>query len=205
MSYNYYELLNIPPNASQEDVEQAYKSAQETYAFSNQAIKEVFTEEESVMFLKIVEEAYQVLGNCELRKIYDEKTSSSSGRTEEVVSEMLLIIEDLQKKQLAEQAKPPFVRDEVFEIEISSCSNWTGSMLKRLREYKQLTAENVYEKTKINPWYVTAVEDMDAHNLPAPVFVRGYVVQIAKLFGLNEKLVADTYMKNFNLHNGHKA
>ncbi|MNY61710.1 hypothetical protein D3C86_1984200 [compost metagenome] len=53
------------------------------------------------------------------------------------------------------------------------------------------------EITKINPWYVTAIEKMDAAGLPAVVFVRGYVSQIAKALGLDEKKVADSYMKLF--------
>jgi cytoskeletal protein RodZ len=36
---------------------------------------------------------------------------------------------------------------------------------------------------------------MDLANLPAQVFIRGYVVQISKLLGLDEKRVADSYMK----------
>jgi cytoskeletal protein RodZ len=36
---------------------------------------------------------------------------------------------------------------------------------------------------------------MDVKNLPASVFVRGYVIQMAKELGLNEKNVADSYMK----------
>jgi cytoskeletal protein RodZ len=36
---------------------------------------------------------------------------------------------------------------------------------------------------------------MDPQNLPAPVFIRGYVVQMSKMLGLDEKKVADSYMK----------
>jgi cytoskeletal protein RodZ len=31
--------------------------------------------------------------------------------------------------------------------------------------------------------------------LPAPVFVRGYIVQIARFLNLDDKYVADSYMK----------
>ena len=40
---------------------------------------------------------------------------------------------------------------------------------------------------------------MEPGNLPAVVFVRGYVVQIAKAMGLDDKKVADSYMKNFKI------
>jgi len=38
---------------------------------------------------------------------------------------------------------------------------------------------------------------MSPADLPAPVFVRGYVVQLARLYGLNERIVADSYMGQF--------
>jgi cytoskeletal protein RodZ len=51
------------------------------------------------------------------------------------------------------------------------------------------------EVTKVSSFYINAIEAMEPQNLPATVFVRGYVGQIAKTLGLNEKAVADSYMK----------
>ncbi|MNY57667.1 hypothetical protein D3C86_1939040 [compost metagenome] len=55
----------------------------------------------------------------------------------------------------------------------------------------------MHDITKINPYYVKGIEKMDPANLPAVVYVRGYVVQIAKALGLDDKKVADSYMKTF--------
>jgi cytoskeletal protein RodZ len=55
----------------------------------------------------------------------------------------------------------------------------------------------MHEKTKINPWYLTAIEKMDVVNLPAAVFVRGYVIQMARLMNLKDLVVADSYMKAY--------
>ncbi|RYZ85410.1 MAG: helix-turn-helix domain-containing protein, partial [Proteobacteria bacterium] len=69
------------------------------------------------------------------------------------------------------------------------------AFLKRVREYKNITASKMSAITKINSYYVTAIESMDTGSLPAPVFIRGYVIQIAKVLGLDEKKVAESYMK----------
>jgi cytoskeletal protein RodZ len=45
---------------------------------------------------------------------------------------------------------------------------------------------------------LNAVENEDKKNLPAPVFVRGYITQIAKVLGIDGKKAADSYMVNFN-------
>ncbi|HRO66442.1 MAG TPA: helix-turn-helix transcriptional regulator, partial [Pseudobdellovibrionaceae bacterium] len=68
---------------------------------------------------------------------------------------------------------------------------------KKVREYKKISTERMSEINKIHSYYLVAIENMDPSNLPAPVFVRGYVVQMAKLLNLNDKLIADSYMKAF--------
>jgi cytoskeletal protein RodZ len=64
-----------------------------------------------------------------------------------------------------------------------------------VREYKKISIDKLQESTKVNPWYLKSLETMDVKNLPATVFVRGYIIQLAKELGLNEKHVADSYMK----------
>lgn len=72
-----------------------------------------------------------------------------------------------------------------------------GEDLKAYREYKMMSVEKLSGITKINSYYIVAIENMNPDGLPAVVFVRGYVVQMAKALGLNEKIVADSYMKTF--------
>ena len=94
-----------------------------------------------------------------------------------------------------ESEKPAYEKNQALETEIESCADWNGDFLKKVREYKQYSLELLHEKTKVNPWYLAALEKMEPENLPAPVFVRGYVTQFAKTLGLNEKQVAESYMK----------
>ncbi len=53
--------------------------------------------------------------------------------------------------------------------------------LKRLRELRGLSLADISQRTKIRPAILAAIEAEDVTLLPAPVYVRGFVLQIAKL------------------------
>lgn len=88
-------------------------------------------------------------------------------------------------------------KDYEFENMIAAKKEWSGDDLKQVREYRRLSYDELTDITKINPWYIAALEKMDPANLPVEVFVRGYVLQVAKALSLKEKVVADSYMRLF--------
>jgi cytoskeletal protein RodZ len=67
-------------------------------------------------------------------------------------------------------------------------------MLKKVREYKNISIEKMSEITRINQYYLQSVEKNDWKNLPVAVFIRGFIVQITRILGLNEKKVVDSFM-----------
>ncbi|MEK2647195.1 helix-turn-helix domain-containing protein [Bdellovibrio sp. BCCA] len=196
--YNYYEILELTANAPQHEVTTAYERARATYSGENPAIYTIFSEQEARQLLVLIEEAYQVLGNKILRNIYDQRLLSGRSSLNDLTYESILeASKQVFPEPKAEKPAAAYKKDESFEKEIAARENWDGAFLKKVREYKQLSTQRLSEITKINSYYVTAVENMDPANLPAVVFVRGYVVQIAKALGLDDKKVADSYMKNF--------
>lgn len=200
--YNYYEILELPKSAPQHEVTTAYERARATYSGENPAIYTIFSDNEARELLAMIEEAYAVLGNKSLRVIYDQRLFGGGVHTHELSYQSILTASRaLFPDHKAEDKKPVYKVNEKFEQEIKEKSDWDGAFLKKVREYKAWTIERLSEITKVNPYYITALEAMNPDGLPAPVFVRGYVVQVAKTLCLNEKLVADTYMKNFKAGN----
>ncbi len=198
--YNYYEVLELAANATQADITTAYERAKSTYSGENSAIYTIFSEQEARELLTVIEEAYQVLGNKILRNIYDQRLQAGLSSLNDLT--YVSILEASKKvypEPKQEKAVFSYKRDESFEASIQNQTEWDGSFLRKVREYKQLTIPKLSEITKINPFYITAIENMEPANLPAVVFVRGYVVQIAKAMGLDDKKVADSYMKNFKI------
>ncbi|WP_413569087.1 helix-turn-helix domain-containing protein [Bdellovibrio sp. HCB117] len=196
--YNYYEILELTANAPQHEVSAAYERARTTYSGENPAIYTIFSEQEARELLVLIEEAYQVLGNKILRNIYDQRLLSGRASLNDLTyASIIEASKQVFPEQKVEKPIPTFKKDDAFEKEIAAKENWDGAFLQKVREYKQISVQRMSEITKINSYYVTAVEGMDPSGLPAVVFVRGYVVQIAKALGLDDKKVADSYMKNF--------
>lgn len=203
-NYNFYEVLEINANCPQHEVTKAYERARSTYSGNNPAVYTIFSEFEARELMKLIEEAYSVLGNNTLRALYDEKLLSGTASPSDLTYNALLAIskQNLPFLTVKEEVRPQFKRDPSIEKMITDHLEWNGSDLKKVREYKNLSLEKMNEITKINPFYIKSIEEMDPTNLPATVFIRGYVVQIAKALGIDEKRVADSYMKLFKQKNG---
>lgn len=196
--HNYYEILELPTNAAQHEVTTAYDRAKRTYSGENPAIYTVFSDTEARELLGLIEEAYSVLGNKTLRSIYDQRLLSNQFSLDDLsYGSILGASKQYYPEPKPEQKRPQYQKDAEFEKEIFAQTQWDGTFLKKVREYKGLSIERISEKTKINPYYITSIEKMETKSLPASVFVRGYVSQIAKELGLNEKLVADSYLTLF--------
>src|SRR5947208_3257831 len=69
---NYYEVLEVAEDAPPHEIHRAYQRAKSTYSSDNPALYSMFSPEEARELLRLIEEAYTVLGNPGLRKSYDE-------------------------------------------------------------------------------------------------------------------------------------
>lgn len=206
LKHNYYEILEVQQDASQHDIVMAYEKAKRTYSGQNPALYAIFSSEEAQLFRHMLDEAFTVLGNETYRNIYEKRMQSKSFQENDLTADAIkaaslqLFVET--PITVPAQAEPlpkidEFIADPEFEAEIAAKKEWTGEDLKMVREYKKISLEHMHDKTKINPWYITAIEKFDVGNLPAPVFVRGYVVQMARMMKLNDSVVADSYMRSF--------
>lgn len=202
--YNYYEILELPANSPENEVTAAYERAKTTYSGENQAIYTIFSEQEAREMINMIEEAYKILGNKILRHIYDQRLLSGHASLNDLTYASILDA----SKQLAPEVKSEpkkvasYEKDAELESFISKNEDWNGESLKQVREYKNLSIDRLSEITKINPWYISAIERTQPGDLPAIVFVRGYVIQIARALNLNDKIVADSYMKTFKAQLG---
>lgn len=196
--YNYYDILELNANSAQNEVTKAYDRVKATYSGDNPAIYTIFSEQEARAFLVLIEEAYSVLGNKNLRSIYDQRLLSGRFKNNDLSYDAIVTAsKQMFVEPRQEEKKNSYDKDEAFEKEIANCELWDGEFIRKVREYKKITLAKMSDITKVNSYYVKAIESMDPDSLPAVVFIRGYVVQIAKVLGLDEKKVADSYMKVF--------
>jgi hypothetical protein len=72
---------------------------------------------------------------------------------------------------------------------------WTGEVLRRVRESRGLTLHQIAERTKVARHHLEAIEADRYAMLPAPVYLRGILVSLAKELRLDGPKVSRSYLE----------
>lgn len=201
---NYYELLEISTDATLQEIHQGYKKAKATYSTSNAAIYSIFNEEEANELNKLIEEAYSVLSHPDQKRNYDKRLhlKQKNQDPEDSAYEVNFTKEQPLKEQNAEEVVVKdgliiknYEQDPDFEVKIKNLEDCSGYFLRKVRQYKNITIEEVSQFSKISKTNILALENEDLETLPARVFIRGFALQVARLLGLNSNDFATGYMK----------
>jgi cytoskeleton protein RodZ len=70
-----------------------------------------------------------------------------------------------------------------------------GQKLKATREGQSLSLGQIYDRTKIPPNHLEAIESGIADDLPETVYVAGFIKRYGDLLGLNGQSLADEYKR----------
>jgi flagellar biosynthesis protein FlhG len=190
---DYYETLEIPQDASPEDVARAYHLALSTYAEGSLAGHSVFSEGDVEVIRERIEMAYQALSDPELRVAYDAQLARQREEEHErpappdpaalavAVSSAVDSVESLESLELDE------LDDEDGEFD--------GPRLRRVRLRNGVDLDQIAAVTKVNPTYLRFIEEERFDDLPAAVYVRGFVKGYASCVGLDPERVAKSYMQ----------
>ena len=69
-----------------------------------------------------------------------------------------------------------------------------GQVLKRLRQARGLSLEAMVEASKIRKPYLIAIEEQDFENLPARVYLRGFLMTIGRVLKVDKAKLAEGYL-----------
>ena len=205
---NYYNLLDISPNASFEEVRSAYDQAMSIYSTDSIPTYSLFTQKERKLILSRLTEAYKTLTNNQLRKEYNhsliekgelspkeigsslpEDSSIDKGKLQEVSAESLI-----QKEEIEENEHPPSGRSlDLFDNQISV----TGKRIKMIRTTKEISLEEIYKKTNIPQKTLENIEEERFEKLPALVYLKGFLKTYAKILQVDQIEMVDGYMKRY--------
>jgi curved DNA-binding protein CbpA len=210
---NYYEILEIPIDATYEEVKQGYKSARNAYSGDSLALYSIMSKEECDNILSLIEEAYSIISDPVKRAKYDEargfnseshstrkkemefNTSPVASMARETISKPKPNAQNKMTKLMAtKRFALEYTVDPEFEKEIESATEFSGEFLQKIREYRNVDILRLAEMTKISKTYLKKIEEEDTQGLPALVYVRGFVYQYAKCLKLNPDLVATSYL-----------
>ena len=209
---DHYEILEISPDAAVEVIERAYRMAQVTYADDSLAGYSVFGAGDSEAIRERVEIAYRVLMDAEARRAYDVALAGGEVAEPPVAEpiarpnagdsgEALAPPEHPERLAAAAEPTPPLPIDELDALEDEG-REFDGARLRRARLHRGMELEDVSGVTKISATYLRYIEEDRFAELPAPVYIRGFVAAFADCMGLDSKRIAASYMKHFKSETG---
>ncbi len=193
---DHYDLLEIPRNATMADIERAYRLSQQTYGEGSLALYSIFESGEAAAIQERLDEAYKILSDPESRAVYDEDQPLPDAPAS------LRPWVDAQFQEASPAASPNEVAtsspDEDVEpydaFEDEGGGDFDGIRLRRARLFRGYEIDEIADVTKVSRTHLRNIEDENFVDLPADVYVRGFVAAYATAIGLDPKIVVPSYM-----------
>lgn len=182
---NLYETLGLGRTAADDEIRRAYKRQREIFRPGSFPVVSVVSDTAMRDEQARIEEAYDTLLDPNKRRAYDLSTFPADAPTGD---EGAPRIDDARAAELlllqAELAR-----------EINAETEFTGALLRKVRESQGVELAEIAQRTKISGLHLSAIEDERAKDLPAPVYVQGFVQEVAKFLKLDPTQVARTYVR----------
>lgn len=182
---NLYEMLAVHPGATDEELRRAYKRQRDIYQRGSLPLSSLLTDKERQSELSRIEEAHDTLLDPLRRQAYDlsafpelepNQPAHSSAVDEALEAERAMLRQELSR-------------------EINSETEFTGQLLRKVRQAHGIELEEIANRTKISRGHLQAIEAEDFAHLPALVYTRGFVQQVAKYLKLDPTQVSRTFVR----------
>jgi flagellar biosynthesis protein FlhG len=177
---SHHDLLEVDRGATDEEIRRAFKRAKEIYAADALACYGFFEPDELEKVRTRLEEAYDVLLDPARRRPYELSVFPIEEDEEEE--------KPTTKRERRDLPPPP---------EITPDTEFNGILIRQVRESQGVDLKDISHRTKVGLPYLQAIEDEDYGALPAPVYVRGFVAELAKFLRLDATQVSRTYVKRY--------
>jgi flagellar biosynthesis protein FlhG len=186
----YYEVLETEPGVSDEEVRRAYRAMKEIYATGSLVVSGLYDEHDLTELHTRVNAAHDTLYAPERRRLYDlalpeadlaraVRAAAQTGRRAPAASTV--------------EERP----DTTPEVTLDLTAEVTGAVLRKVRESRGIELGDIAQRTKISERYLRALEDERFTEMPAVVYVRGYVMEYARALRLDAPRVAESYLARY--------
>jgi len=189
-SDSHYELLEVAPTASFEDIRRANRRIREIYGVESIAISGLYDPASLEAVHRRLDLAYTTLMDAAKRKEYDMELFPDG--VPMPVSPPLPSDTPLRGTPKVDELATLVVRPPMPEI--SGETEFSGALLRQVREAVGIELREIADRSKIGMAYLLALENEEWSKLPAPVYVRGFLAEYARALGLDIERVKQTYL-----------
>ena len=193
-SDSHYDLLEVPPTASFEDIRRANRRIRDVYGAESIAVSGLYDPPSLEAVHRRLDLAYTTLMDAAKRKEYDGELFPDgvpmpvSPPANDTAPLPRAPVKSEDPATLA--ARPPMP-------EITARTEFSGPLLRQIREAVGVELREIAERSKIGMAYLQALEGEVFAKLPAPVYVRGFLAEYARALGLDAERVKQTYLDRF--------
>jgi flagellar biosynthesis protein FlhG len=197
-----YEVLELEPGASEEEIRRAHRRQKEIYAPESMAIAGLYAHEGLDVVQRRIEDAYDTLLDVERRHAYDLELFPSGlpARRNAPQTPMAVPVGHgtTPATGIAAPTEPPPER--LPEPIITPDTEIDGPLLRRLRESRGVALADISARTKVGASHLRAIEDERWDALPAEVYLRGFLVEFARFLRLEPSQVTQSYLNRYRRH-----
>jgi flagellar biosynthesis protein FlhG len=184
----HYETLSLPRDATPDQVERAYHFFAGMYEEAALATYSLLDTEQQRDARARIRQAYEVLHDPAQRDLYDrsleEGTPLAAGERGPAAV----------PAPIPSPPAPP-AKAEVQHVARFLAEPVTGASLRKAREERSITLQEIAASTKIGVRFLEYIESDRHSDLPAVVYIRGFVQEYARCLGLDPRSTAESYMK----------
>ena len=195
---DFYELLEIPRTAGAGEIERAYRLAQQTFGEDSLATYSLFENADAAVIRDRLDEAYRILSDPEARAAYDESTDFAPDPEPGPPAPEAPLRGEPEQLAIASLDSPgesiEEVVDEYEAFEDEGGGDFDGLRLRRTRLFRGYEIDDISDVTKVSGAHLRNIEEENFGDLPADVYVRGFVTAYAKTIGLDPGVVVPSYM-----------
>jgi flagellar biosynthesis protein FlhG len=167
---DHYEVLGIEPSATGDEVEEAYRRCVVLYGEGSLATYSLLEPDEVEAVRARVREAYEVLRDPDRRRDYDAVPRRPTAAPAAPPPE-------------APRPEPGVLPDPV-----------TGAALRRVREERGVVLKDIARASRIGVRFLEYIEADRHADLPAVVYLRGFLQEYARGVGLDPQRTAASYL-----------
>jgi flagellar biosynthesis protein FlhG len=195
----HYETLEVEPAATDEDIRRAYRRMRDVYGQDSLVVCGLWSRERLFALQARLDEAYETLMDAERRRAYDvalfpdgqppRKRPPTDGSGPLAVPRDRtgpIAVEDLP----APEEKKPLPPEPLMGPD----TPFTGGLLKQIREARGIDIHAIAQRTKVGVSHLRAIEEEHWANLPATVYVRGFLTEYARYLRLDAGRVTQGFL-----------
>jgi len=166
----HFEILELRVDATASEINDAYASLKKLYSSNSIAISPLIDEFTEEKRKRILREIDNAYKNLSVLNIKEELTFKSESVNETSPES---------KKTLEKE--------------------FDGSMLRHARLSKNIELKEIADSTNISKYHLLNIENENFDELPARIYLKGFIVSYAKYLGLDAEKIANTIIERFEI------